>query len=265
MIRKELERDNNHLPRAQLWSLGRPIEIGVILKKAPPDAYAIFRSVSDALNQVPFVASFAEEGPWLAALELACRYLARSGSNIFALNAATRGASVAAALLRLQTDGFESQLTPYGVGLTDASLEKACAKLEKIIRRLGGINVAANVFSALERSGRTFRGLFLYGRHTDQIPRMRAPTPPWNFIYNVALKHLDVAPSSKHGDKDWQNLIALATDVGASVDVEEYSAYGWMSISPYVFDKAIIDNTLYDELFSFQQWSTEGAAQLFDW
>jgi hypothetical protein len=264
-IRKQVERDSNHLSRAHLGRLGRPIEVAVLLKKAPENAYSIFRTISDALNQVDFIAGFTEEESWLQALEFACSYHAKSDLNIFGVKAGTRGAAVADALRRLEAIGFEYNISPYGVGLTSSSLDGACRNIEKIIKRIGGLNVAKGVFRHLEKSGKTFRGLFLYGRNVNQLARVRPPTPPWSYIYNLAIKYLDVPPSSKHIEGDWHKLIALATDVGASIDVEEYLAYAWLSISPYLVDLAIADHTQYDELFAFQQWSTEGASQLFDW
>ena len=147
--------------------------------------------------------------------------------------------------------------------LHQESFRRACADVETLVARLGGFNVATNIFRILERAGKTYRGLFLFGRSVAQVPTPRDPNVPWHFLYNLALKHLTVLPTSPKPEKDWTELVELARDVGASIDVEEYYGFGY-SISPYLIDRAILDNILYDELFSFQQWSTEGAEKLFD-
>jgi hypothetical protein len=165
----------------------------------------------------------------------------------------------------LAARGFEYEIKAQGVSLTATSFTGACKDVESLIIRLGGMIVATNIFQILERNGKVYRGLFLYGRAIAHVPTPREPNVPWHFLYNLALKHLTVKPTSEKPVKDWSELLDLARDVGASVDVEEYYGFGLMNISPYLVDRVMLDNTLYDELFSFQQWSAEGAQQLFEW
>lgn len=266
LIRTRLGRGSDHLSRDLVWSLNRPIQVACHLRAESQNAYEMFRGVLDAIGPTHHVADFDDEEAWVDALEIARRYRVDTGVDLYPARAGDRASIVSAALARLAEKGFEYEITPHGVGLTGAGLERACARLEVLVRRLGGLTVAAAVFGALQASGRMYRGLFLYGRTTSQVDQVRDPSVPWHFLYNLALKHLVVKSTSLAPQSDWEALLALARDVGAGMDVEEYSSYaGVGGISPFMLHQAIIDNTFYDELFSFQQWSSEGAEQLFGW
>ncbi len=264
-IRKRLEQPGEGLPVALLWSLGRPIEIMVGLNRCPPETHKIFRGLHAAVRQVPFVVPLEAEEAWVEAFAIVQHHNLDSGMDLYSNMAGSRGFAVARSLQRLEARGYKMQINSFGAALTDDAFSRACSEIERLIRRLGGANVANSIFGALDANGKVFRGLFLYGRTVSQINQLRDPSVPWHFLYNLALKYLRTRPEGVSPEQDWNALIELASDVGASIDVEEYSAYAWMSISPYLIERAVLDNTLYDELFSFQQWSAEGAGQVFAW
>ena len=264
LIRSHLQRPEGHLPNALFWSLGRPLEMAVNLGQGSPNSWWLFQCLRDALNQTAFVAAFDEEEAWVSALAIAERFRRNSQIGLFAQNAYSRNAIVAQAFSRLSRKGFEYEVNALGVGLTQESFRRACANVETLVTSLGGFNVATNIFRNLEKRGQGISWPFpiwAFGRSDANSAR---PNVPWHFLYNLALKHLMVQPTSLNLARDWTELIELARDVGASIDVEEYYGFGLINISPYLIDRAILDNILYDELFSFQQWSAEGAEKLFN-
>jgi hypothetical protein len=264
-IRSILKRSEEHLPFDLLWGLGHPLEIAVNLGRVSPDCLVLFRYICNALRPETFVTTFEDEAPWIGALEIAARHRNASKNDIFVQDAFSRGATVAQALLRLARRGFEYQINATGASLTDPSFRAICTEIENIVKRVGGVNVANNIFRILHDSGRVYRGLFLYGRSTSQRPQPQDPNIPWHFLYNMALKHLTSIPASLDPPKDWTELLVLAEDLGASLDVQQYSAFESMSISPYLLERAFLDIILYDELFSFPQWSADIALQLVGW
>jgi hypothetical protein len=262
-IRSVLRRDGDALPRPLVWSLAKPIEIAVWLGRQPADAISTFQTILDAIRQLQFVASLDERNCWVEAIQLAKRHRLETGYDVWGNRIGSRASTVARSLLRLRERGFDCEVNAFGAGLTTDSLENACAEIDQAIRRIGGDNVAQTIFTSLRRSGKTFEGLFLAGRITSQLDRPREPSIPWHFLYNLALKHLGVRPSATDSQREWKALIELSKDVAASLDVEEYSAFAGMSVSPYLIHREILDNTFYDELFGFQQWRADGAANLF--
>jgi hypothetical protein len=264
-IRKILERPQEHLPFAFLWTLGRPLEIAASVGRASPNDFTLFGYICDAVRQLPFVAAFDEEDAWVKALSIAELHRRANTTGLFALQPFSRGALVAAALSRLARRGFHHFVDARGGRLNEASFRHACTEIEGLVRRIGGVNVISSIFRILVETGKAYRGFFLYGRSTSQRPREQSPNVPWHFLYNLALKHLTETPASSNPQADWGELIEISRDLGATLDVEEYSTFESIGISPYLIDRALLDNVVYDELFSFQQWSAEISEQLFEW
>lgn len=265
-VRSILNRSQDHLPTPFFWRLGRPFEIAVNLGHVPPDYFDLFNRIVDATRQILFIPSFDDSQSWLAALRIAERYRRTKPEPLFPLNAFSRGATVAQALGRLKERGLSYEMNSTGMRLSQPSFQRACNDIGKLVQNIGGFTVANNIFRILHESGRTYRGLFLFGRSTTQLPAPHEPNVPWHFIYNLAVKHLSARQTSADPLKDWSDLIRLSRDLGASLDVEEYSAFSGISgISPYLINESIVDNVLYDELFSFHQWSADIAPELFEY
>ena len=264
-IRESLTHSTNGLPFDKFWRFRHLLEICVHLGRVPEGYFRIFCTMTDALRTHASIAGMEDEAAWDKAIRSANSLISTGIDNPFVANHFSRAANVARSLQSLERSGYEYHIDAWGCGLTDDSFRRASADIDDLVSRLGGLNVANCIFRSLVENKRLYRGLFLFGRSVSQMPRAQNPSVPWNFIYNLALKHLTESSSSTDPEMDWQRLVRLACDLGASLDVEESSGFaGLTGISPYLLGQALLDNILYDELFSFRQWSAENAIHLCD-
>ena len=238
-----------------IWKFATSLEIAANLKEAETESVLAFRHVLDALRGHRFVLGFENEVAWITALRVARTYLRRNGQTSYSVNAFTREGAVARSLQRLSTRGLLFHIDGTGVNLAPTSFDRCCVDLDVLIAKLGGYNVIRQVFLVLARSDRTYLGYFLSGRYTSALPRHQEPGIPWHFIYNLALKHLrDHSYFTGNAQSAWTEILELAQDIAAVLDVERYSIWEDSHFSASGLNQAVIDNVVYDELFAFPQW-----------
>ncbi len=253
-------------PRELFFGLCRTIEALVELSQIPKPALELYQFLADALGQAERIMPFAQQDAWLMAAEAAEGYV-RSRENRIYPSTITRGEVSGRALQRLSTASDSLIVEDFQVRLKPERFTEICNSIESRVARLGGLNVIDNIFRTFREQNQIHRGLFLYGRKmtplTGGVPQLQIP---WHFLFNLSLKHIDAPTNSKSPAADWTTMIEDATDLAASMDVQEFNPLGGLSgLSPYSFHLRVTEYVTYDELFSFQQWSSEAPETLFGW
>lgn len=262
-IVSRLKAGDEGMRRPMLRALMHPLSVAGKLGHGDPLADTLLRTIFDATHDQPWIAAWSDQDAWIDAIELAHAYHRTANTEAYTDLAGSRANVVAGALQRLKERGFDHEIGPSRVSLTDTALTAACAVIEHAVQARGGVRVAHAIFASLIANGRLYRGLYLPGRTTSGTLKERPATIPWHFLYNLALKHLTGGGANDHAA--WTETVELARDVASSLDVEVYGQFEGVNIHHSNVANEILDCTLYDELFAFQQWSHGEADQLFDW
>jgi hypothetical protein len=243
------------------FALRKPTCIAAILGRATVEQYAVLSELCDILRNHHIVAvpGFEDAEPWNAAIAATRRVRHFSGVDLYTLDRAPRCHAVGEACRRLEQRGFAIGVTAQGVSVDAPTLAAICVNIEDRVRRLGGRQVIDMIFRWFEAQKRVYEGTLLYGRNVSQVPKLREPSIPWHFLYNIALKHLDATPSVQHFAKEATELAELARDMTAVFDVEVYDKFDGMTVGPANFHQVFLDHIVYDELFAFQQWQPKVA------
>lgn len=263
-VRTALVRSDNGLLADAVFALRYPVEIAALLKRATAEQYAILCEICDALrgeNPPRVVATFDDLDAWNGAIEATRRKLAVADHGLYDLDRFSRSHAVAAAIGRLEQKGYEINLSAFGASFDEKVFQTICKKISDEVEALGGRSVAVAVLRYFERANRIYKGSLLYGRAVDQVPQPREPGVPWHYLYNLGLKHYN-SNGRGHSEARFVQLIELARDMAAVIDVESYSTFEHLNISHVKFHSSILDRVIYDELFAFPQWQPTIAPQL---
>ncbi|MBB4427863.1 hypothetical protein GGD66_006446 [Bradyrhizobium sp. CIR48] len=249
--------------------LRKPILIAALLGRVDPAQYAIINYIRDALAQPDddhkdrhFIVPFDEEASWKQAISNARRAMELADFNHYDINRFSRAHAVADACMRWERRGFKVALSTFGPNLDGKDVSRICADIEATIQSIGGRNVINGILAWHTANGRIYEGSLLYGRVVDQLGQHREPSVPFHFLYNLALKHLNAAQTSRHPKDDFGQVIEFARDLGAVFDVESYVVYENMSVALGNFHHTLVDRIFWDELFGFQQWQPTVAEHL---
>jgi hypothetical protein len=245
-----------------LFSLCKPVCIAVHLGRAAAEQYTVLREICDMLRGEPAVVRFEDEAAWNEAIAATRRIRHLSGIDLYPLDLLARPRAVAAAARRIELRGYTILLTARGIGVHGPVLTAICADIEQRIQGLGGRRIIDAILKWFQVHGRIYKGSLLNGRTIGQPRHSREPSVPWHFLYNVAWKHYDAAPTSTNPVRDIEELAGLARDLGALFDVEIYDRFDGMTIGPANFHQAFSDRVVYDELFAFQQWQPQVASRV---
>ncbi len=263
IIRGNVASDSSGIFFDIFWSLGRSLEIAVSAGMGDRTHLGLFRFIGEAVKTCSFVKLLSCRQAWIKASRVAANYFFRNPSLRAPFDIFSRGETVAHSLLRLKERGYGFDINANRITIESEALSRASNELSSMIADFGGIRTIINIFNSIVKSGKIYRGLFLFGRSTSLLPRQQAPNVPWHFLYNLALKNLGNVAIVSNEQGRWNDILSFSRDIGASLDVQSYSSFeGMTGISPHLLDSAILDNVLYDELFAFPQWSNENAETL---
>jgi len=164
-----------------------------------------------------------------------------------------RHISVAAAAKRLKEGGFDLVLSGAGIDSTSPAFEAVTRAISERFGRLGLSDVLTALCGAVRRVEVYDFDQYLFGRRYGFGER--EPGIPFGFLFNLAVKAPDQAPTSPHPDADWREAIELARDLVAILDVEPYNQYWMIGKSPVHMGRLLEEVGLYDHLFGVRQWS----------
>ena len=263
-IRSVLKRpdDGKNLPVMAFLGLTRPLEIATRIGYGPIEASDVLNSLRDAIRTLECVALLSDTEAWVNAITIIRRSWISGATQRISSNNFDRSGIVSRSFLRLKDEGYEITLAADQIGLTQSSADSIYARIDYLVSRLGGLATGNAIFELLTRQKKLYRGVYILGRSTSMLPRPQDPSIPFHYIYNLALKHMEKRTTSVDPEDDWLKLLDLTRDFASSLDVEEYSSMAEVAgMSPFFINRTIRDAVLYDELFTFPQWSTEKARQ----
>jgi hypothetical protein len=158
---------------------------------------------------------------------------------------------VAKAAKRLQKRGFRL-LRDGLLALEPASETKLVEQLEKTVGAMGGINVARRIFKQITPLYESSQERYHLVRHTSTTGG-GSPTIPFGYLLLLSVKHFAGTGPIKDTDQDWAELLRLATDYAAVLDVQSYTPSIWGSMDAVALVPYLQETALYDTLFCLPQ------------
>ena len=184
-------------------------------------------------------------GDWVTAVHLAVDHARLDPPEVAGMHARgyQREFVVAQAAKRLQADGYTLQRDGANVSLDEMSEAKLVERLERLVARMGGIEVAAQIFATIAPLYDAEQERYQLVLHTSSTGDAQ-PAIPFGYLLQLAAKQVSqlVDPSGA----SWQRLIRLSTDYAALLDVQSYtpSIYRQMdakSLLPFLQETALSD------------------------
>ena len=171
-----------------------------------------------------------------------------------------RRLAVISAEKRLACRGFEFDLEARGVDSASHGLRGVTAEISERFARLG-------LFSVLHALSTTARckpvyefDQYLFGR--SYCSDERDPSVPFGFLFNLAVKAPDRPSVSQDRANDWLESIEMARDLVSILDVEPYSQFWAVNVTPPRMEPLLAEVGLYDHLFALRQWAISETPQL---
>jgi hypothetical protein len=159
---------------------------------------------------------------------------------------------VGKAARRLRERGYTIEQHGDRLGISDADHDRLVARIEELVRTLGGLSVARRLFLAVHSTYDAPLGRYLITRKI----RVGHPMPldfPCGYLLALAGKHLRERSRSTCTQAHWDELVALATDYAALHDVQEYSPPIFESLRTDELPGSLARRALYDTIFTFPQ------------
>lgn len=193
------------------------------------------------------------DGDWASAIAAAHDYVTvHSWGAINREKIYAREFAVAKAAKVLEGAGFEIDLRPGHISLSEEGEKKLVQTIEMTIAKMGGLNVARRVFDRIKPAYDSKLGRYHLVPHISSIGDGK-PQVPWGYLLHLAIKHLDGERPLENSDVHWLKLEVLVTAYAAVIDVQPYSP---MAYASYDADGLIVflrELALYDTLFRIPQ------------
>lgn len=193
------------------------------------------------------------EGDWRAAIAAACDLgVVRPWGNMNRERVYAREFEVAKAAKALSNAGLEINLAPGHISLTEDSEIKVAAALEDTIAKMGGVNAARRIFTALTPAYDEVQCRY---HLVPQISGMGGGSAqvPWGYLLQLAAKHIVGVKPLDDSDGRWDHLLGLSTAYAAVIDVQPYSPMAYASFDAAGLLLFLRDLALYDTLFRIPQ------------
>lgn len=95
---------------------------------------------------------------------------------------------------------------------------------------------------------------FLVPRQYSQGPGTKHPSTPLGFLLNLAVRVTGTRVTSGNAQEEWLELVALATDLVAILNVDPYNRYTLVNLAPARVSQILREVGLFDHLFALRQW-----------
>lgn len=241
-----------------------------------------FHTASYAYHEVPKWILFgvnerafrplSENDRWLKAIRATYALMAIPGHAPSGIGD-ERDVVVVDAAKRLQSMSYKLGLDGVHLFFEDGELDRCCSKLNQLISKIGGAFVASKLLQVLQVQGKFSHDRYLVGRRDQPIPSDNSsPSIPFGYLLNLSLRHMGTGSRMYEArDKEalFMQLITLARDVVAIVDIETYSTYGFMFADQANLPRYLQGVMLGDFCLSFRQIVPEDAVAmmrgLFNW
>ena len=223
LARGELAVDGDGWHSEMLFELRKLVETASHLGKKYEQQCLLLRTVTQGLVGVRRLRTFSDAGAWDRVLSAAVDVLNRT-THRDAILGGSREQVVAGALRALERRGHRYVIDDKGARLSEASIRRACASVERKIAQAGGLHTANAMLALMGRIGRIEDGSLLHARTPAMtgLTSRRAGTP-WHYIYNLALKHFEAKPKTKNPQGVLTDMEEIAIHLAAALNVEPHS------------------------------------------
>ena len=225
-----------------------------VLDGKPLDPYfSVLDNLEEALRSAPQIAGDIQ-GNWVEAIRHAhdnVRLNDWSASPVRERLHA-REFEVARAAKRVRDRGYALDRSGHLLMVEAASEVRLVGRLEQLTKDIGGLNVTRRIFAQLAPLYDSVQERY----HLVQPPSHTGgghPHVPFGYLLLLACKHLLGEKSAKNADRDWDELIALARDYAAVIDVQEYAPGAFRSFDAHTLVPFLQALALHDTLFRIPQ------------
>lgn len=233
---------------------------------------AVYGVLHDALRTEGLLPLIAENHvQWSKAIQEACTLITSSDSHWFSDSHAHPIFSVAYAVKYFRGKKIPLYFDNAAPTLSTKEDEKSLVGiLEAKICMIGGWQVIKYLETSIQKQFDPVIGRYRMGRVVDGMGYKIDRTVPYNYLYQLALKHIAVKGRRINSKKLYPELLKEATFLAAIFDVEPFSIYENMfgpqknGVLHYLHNIII-----YDQLFPFRQIAPKHArhaiSNLFSW
>jgi hypothetical protein len=250
----------------EAWRTCRSLETDLIREHVILDAplnpyFEVLSHLKDALR-APANEGSKIDGDWHAAIQAAqdhvkvSSYKTTEHRRIFA-----REFSVAEAAKFLKQQGYSIRLEPGFIALEEIVEKSLVVRMEELIDRLGGLNVARKIFAEISPVYDVDLQRYHLVPHISPLGGGQ-PQRPWGYLLQLAVKHIDGQKPYFDLDKHWQYLLDLVTAYAAVIDVQPYAPLVYMNFDAKQLLKFLQEQALYDSIFRFSQLRTSDILKL---
>ncbi|KZC35667.1 MULTISPECIES: hypothetical protein [Rhodanobacter] len=159
---------------------------------------------------------------------------------------------VGKAARRLRERGYAIEQHGDRLGVSNADDDRLVARIEELVRALGGLSVARKIFQTVQSTYDAPLARYLITRKIH-VGRPMSLDVPWGYLLALAGKHLYEKARSTDPQVAWDELVALATDYAALHDVQDYSPPIFESLTTDELPDSLARRALYDTIYTFPQ------------
>lgn len=209
-----------------------------------------------------------EQDRWLKAIRATYALMAIPGNS--PTSGSERDTVVTDAAKRMQSRSYRLGINGADFFFEDGELERCCMELDRLAKKLGGAFVVSALLRHLQQQERFTHGRYLVGRRAQTMPSTNpAPAIPFGYLLNLSLRHMERRTAGSFDRARFEQLVSLAGDVVAILDVETHSLYSFMFTDHANLPRYLQGVMLGDFCLSFRQLVAKDAITmmrgLFNW
>lgn len=250
--------------RSEVWRLVLSLQIASVLGDAPQLAATAAQIILDGMDGDRCV-SPSNESAWAQAISWALTQPALAEPNNLTVPVGRdRERVVGEACARLRKRGYRIKIGAYGPKIAEESRNDLVQSAESLVRLIGGIETASQVFRYLRDANLYHDGLWLFGELGLNIYDAKLPMPPVGWLVSLALRNIDCSKNARKPHVAWKTLIELTTDFAAAHDCQRYSQFDSIDLHPSQIHSVFSNSTLWRELFTLPQTPAFALSKILD-
>jgi hypothetical protein len=229
------------------------IQRNVIDSEALDPYFGVLERMMDALRGRGAL-SDEIHGDWETAIRHASDHVKLQdwGTDAVRQKTHAREFEVAKAAKRLRTLGYAISFDNGKLGLLPQDDQRLVADIERRVAAVGGINVARRVFKAILPAYDDRQERYHLIRHTSPTGGGQAEIP-FGYLFQLAAKYAFAKTRGADTDANWGQLLRLAVDYAAVLDVQNYVPNLWLHMDAGVLLRYLQETAVADTLFRIPQ------------
>jgi hypothetical protein len=210
-----------------------------------------------------------EQDRWLKAIHATYALMAIPGYAPTGIGG-ERDTIVADAAKRMQSRSYRLAINGADFCFEDGELERCCSELDRLAKKIGGAFVVSALLRLLQHQKRFTHGRYFVGRRAQMMPSSDpGPSIPFGYLLNLSLRHMDRTTGGVFDQALFGQLVSLAGDIVAVLDLETHNPYGFMFTDHANLPRYLQGAMLGDFCLSFRQIVAKDAVTmmrgLFNW